>query len=81
MTLDGVDGLDGALAEFRSTLERDGFTAEWKVRDDGVHVRVVATDAACMECLVPEPVVQAILADALEGTGHTLAAVELPAGS
>jgi hypothetical protein len=74
----GADALDAALADLRSQLERDGFTAEWDVTDDEVGFRVVATDAACEECLVPKAVMEAMLHDAMDGTGFTLGAVRLP---
>jgi hypothetical protein len=75
----GADGLDAALADLRTQLERDGFTAEWDVTDDVVKFRVVATDAACEECLVPKVVMEAMLHDALDGTGFTPGEVRLPA--
>jgi hypothetical protein len=75
----GADALDAALADLRTQLERDGFTAEWDVTDDVVKFRVVATDAACEECLVPKVVMEAMLHDAIDGTGFTLGEVRLPA--
>lgn len=74
----GADALDSALADLRTQLERDGFTAEWDVADDVVRFRVVATDAACEECLVPKVVMEAMLHDAIDGTGFTLGEVRLP---
>lgn len=73
-----ADALDAALADLRTQLERDGFTAEWDVTDDVVGFRVVATDAACEECLVPKVVMEAMLHDAVDGTGFTLGEVRLP---
>jgi len=75
----GADALDAALSDLRTQLERDGFTAEWDVADDVVSFRVVATDAACAECLVPKMVMEAMLDDAVDGTGFTLGEVRLPA--
>jgi hypothetical protein len=74
-----VAALDAALAGLRTQLERDGFTAQWDVADDVVTFRVVATDAACIECLVPKMVMEAMLHDAVDGTGFTLGEVRLPA--
>ncbi|MQA15382.1 MAG: hypothetical protein GEV09_14785 [Pseudonocardiaceae bacterium] len=72
-------GLDRAFADVRTMLERDGFGADWDLDDNGgVHFRVIATVSACHECLVPEPVMMAILADALVGTGYEVASVALP---
>ncbi len=71
--------LDVALAEVQTLLERDGFTASWDLDEQGgLRFRVGATDTACIDCLVPKPVIEAILADALEGTGHHVAEVSLP---
>jgi hypothetical protein len=74
-----VATLDAALAGLRTQLERDGFTAQWDVADDVVTFRVVATDAACIECLVPKMVMEAMLNDAVDGTGFTVGEVRLPA--
>ncbi|MGH3327974.1 MAG: hypothetical protein ACRDPT_09335 [Streptomycetales bacterium] len=71
--------LGAAFGDVQVTLARDGYATEWRVDDKGaVHFRVVATDSACPECLVPKPVMAAILADALKGTGHELGELELP---
>lgn len=75
----GADALDAVLDDVRTQLERDGFTAQWDVADDVVSFRVVATDAACIECLVPRMVMEAMLNDAVDGTGFTLGEVRLPA--
>ena len=78
MTADTA-ALDAALIDLRAQLERDGFSAEWDVTDGVVAFRVVATDAACIECLVPRMVMEAMLNDAIGGTGYTLGDVRLPA--
>jgi hypothetical protein len=76
----GQSSLDDALAEVKALLERDGFTASWRLDDaGGLDFTVGATEAACVDCLVPQPVLEAIVGDALEGTGITIAAVRLPA--
>jgi hypothetical protein len=74
----GTDTPDTALADLRTQLERDGFTAEWDVTGNVVDFSVVATDAACEECLVPKMVMEAMLHDAIDGTGFTLGEVRLP---
>ena len=83
-TVDNVSGpertaLDAAFAEIVTVLARDGYAAEWEVDGDAVTFRVVATADACADCLVPAPVMQAILGDAIEGTGYRVSRVELPA--
>jgi hypothetical protein len=71
--------LEKAFADITSTLARDGYAAEWETDDHGaVRFRVVATEDACADCLVPPVVMESILSSALEGTGFTIASVELP---
>lgn len=74
-----IASLDQAFAEIKTMLERDGFTADWKLDDQGgIRFRVIATETACRDCLVPKIVIEAILSDVLEGTGHQVVDVELP---
>lgn len=71
--------LTTALADVREMLERDGFVADWHLDGSGgVRFRVLAGSAACHDCLVPKPVMEAILGDALDGTPYTITGVELP---
>ena len=71
--------LDAALGDVRQVLERDGFIADWDVDPSGgVRFRILAGSAACRECLVPEPVMAAIVSNALEGTPYTVVSIELP---
>jgi hypothetical protein len=72
--------LDEAFADIVTVLSRDGYGAEWELNGDEVVFRVVPTADACAECLVPAPVMEAILGDAIEGTGLRVARVELPTG-
>ncbi|MGH3489808.1 MAG: hypothetical protein ACRDP8_18115 [Actinopolymorphaceae bacterium] len=72
--------LDDALADFTGMLARDGYAAEWDLDADGrLHFRILATDDACADCLVPEVVLEAMLTEALDGTGYELGEVRLPA--
>lgn len=72
--------LDGALARFRDVLAADGYLLNWSVTgEDRVVVRIVAGEGACAECLVPMPVMEAILSDALGPTRYALDRVVLPA--
>ena len=71
--------LDGALAGARTMLESDGFEASWVVDPaGGVHFTVLAGSADCQDCLVPKPVMAAIIGDALAGTPWSLAEITLP---
>jgi len=78
-TPDHSSTLDAALADFTNVLAADGFTSERDLDADGrLRFRILATDAACADCLVPKVVLEAILNAALEGTGYELAEVRLP---
>ena len=72
--------LDGALQKFRDVLAADGYTLDWSVSGgDRVTVRIVAGEDACADCLVPLPVMEAIMSDALSATAYTLDHIVLPA--
>jgi hypothetical protein len=69
-----------ALAAPTQMLESDGFEATWDVDEaNGVHFTVLPGSAECQDCLVPKPVMEAIIGDALDGTPWSLAQVTLPA--
>lgn len=71
--------LDEAFGELTTVLAADGFAAEWDAdADRRLRFRILATDAACAECLVPRVVLESMLTAALEGTGYELAEVALP---
>lgn len=73
--------VDAALASFTEMMATDGYLLGWEsVGDDRIVVRIDATPEACADCLVPQPVMHAILASALEGTSHSLERVDLPGG-
>jgi hypothetical protein len=82
-----LDRTDRSDAELRSALaapthmlESDGFEASWEVdAANGVHFTVLPGSAECQDCLVPKPVMEAIIGDALDGTPWSLAEVTLPA--
>jgi len=72
--------LHTALAAPTAMLECDGFVATWEVdAANGVHFTVLPGSAECQDCLVPKPVMEAIIGEALEGTPWSLAEVTLPA--
>ncbi|HLM03857.1 MAG TPA: hypothetical protein VK402_01560 [Blastococcus sp.] len=72
--------LGTALAAPTAMLESDGFVATWEVdAANGVHFTVLPGSAECQDCLVPKPVMEAIIGEALEGTPWSLAEVTLPA--
>jgi hypothetical protein len=72
--------VDAALKEFRDMMGADGYLLRWEPAEgDRIVVRIDATDGACADCLVPLPVMEAIMASALEPTPYTLDRVVLPA--
>lgn len=74
--------LDGALQGFRDMLAADGYDLNWSVTgQDKVQIRIVAGQDACADCLVPLPVIEGIMTDALAPTPYTLDSVVLPAGA
>jgi hypothetical protein len=81
-TAAGGQELDGALQRFRDVLAADGYTLEWSVTGhDRVTVRILAGENACADCLVPLPVMEAIMSDALSATPYTLDHIVLPASA
>lgn len=78
----GTQDLDGALQKFRDTLAADGYLLGWSVENgDRVVITITAGEDACADCLVPMPVMEAIMSDALAPTPYTLGRIELPASS
>jgi hypothetical protein len=73
-------GLDGALGKFRDMLASDGYDLSWSVTEkDTVVVQIEAGPDACADCLVPLPIMEAIMADALAPTPYSLDHIVLPA--
>jgi hypothetical protein len=75
----GAAVLDGALQGFRDMLAADGYDLNWSLRgQDKVRIQIVAGQDACADCLVPLPVIEGIMSDALAPTPYTLDSVVLP---
>lgn len=73
--------VDEALRGFRDMLATDGYELRWSLSSpDRVVVQVVAGEGACADCLVPRPLMEGILSDALAPTPYALDRVVLPAG-
>ncbi len=73
-------GLDEALSRFRDMLASDGYNLSWSVTEkDTVVVQIEAGPDACADCLVPRPIMEAIMADALAPTPYSLDHIVLPA--
>jgi hypothetical protein len=81
MTSDAVAiTLDGALGKFREMLASDGYHLSWELTgQDKVVVQIEAGPDACADCLVPLPIMEAIMSDALAPTPYALDRIVLPA--
>ncbi|NDL56512.1 hypothetical protein [Phytoactinopolyspora mesophila] len=76
----GSAAVDEALRKFREMMASDGYLLTWSKTDgDGVVVRIEAGEGACADCLVPQPVMEAIMSEALASTPYRLDHVVLPA--
>jgi len=72
--------VDGALQKFRDMLASDGYDLSWSVTDqDRVVVQIEAGPDACADCLVPLPIMESIMSDALAPTPYSLDHIVLPA--
>jgi hypothetical protein len=81
MTSDAVAStLDGALGKFREMLASDGYDLHWELTgQDKVIVQIEAGPDACADCLVPLPIMESIMSDALASTPYALDHIVLPA--
>lgn len=74
--------LTDALQQLRDVLTGDGYDLDWALNErNQVSVKVVAGPDACADCLVPQPIMAAILADALSSTPYRLQSIELPSSA
>jgi hypothetical protein len=72
--------LDGALGKFREMLASDGYDLSWELTEqDKVVVQIEAGPDACADCLVPLPIMESIMSDALAPTPYSLDHIVLPA--
>jgi hypothetical protein len=82
MSREGPQDLKDALQQLRDVLTGDGYDLDWALNArNEVAVTVIAGPDACADCLVPQPIMAAILTDALSVTQYRLESIELPAGS
>jgi hypothetical protein len=72
--------VDAALRGFRDMLAADGYLLNWSLTEpQRVLIQIEAGPQACADCLVPLPVIEGIMTDALAKTSYTLDRVILPA--
>ena len=82
MSDDAPQDLTDALQQLRDVLTGDGYDLDWALNErNQVSVKVVAGPDACADCLVPQPIMAAILADALSSTPYQLRSIELPSSA
>jgi hypothetical protein len=77
----GTAAVDAALQGFRDMLAADGYRLNWsQTGPQRVLIQIEAGPQACADCLVPLPIIEGIMTDALAPTSYTLDRVVLPAG-
>jgi hypothetical protein len=82
MSDDSPQDLKDALQQLRDVLTGDGYDLDWALSaSNEVAVKVIAGPDACADCLVPQPIMAAILSDALSVTPYKLESIELPSSS
>jgi hypothetical protein len=82
MPEDGPQDLRDALQHLRDVLTGDGYDLDWAIgAGNQIAVKVVAGPGSCADCLVPQPIMAAILSDALAGTPYKLESIELPSSA
>jgi len=74
--------VDAALQSFGEMIANDGYELNWSEPEPRlVAVTISAGPDACADCLVPLPVMEAIMNEALSATDYRLHSVELPSES
>jgi hypothetical protein len=66
--------VERALDQPRALLAADDFDLVVRPSSAGFDLEIVATEGACADCLVPEPLFRGIVADALAAHGVVLGA-------
>lgn len=71
--------VDNALQQFRDVMGADGYLLHWEQADQvSIIVTIEAGEGACADCLVPQTVMEAMMASALEPTPFRLDHVVMP---
>lgn len=65
------------LNDLRQGLNADGYDLVVAGLADKLELRVVATEAACEDCLVPKDIMSAIFASALQQGGKQITAEDI----
>jgi hypothetical protein len=61
--------IDSALSDIRGFLMADGYDLGVERTADGVEIRVIASEAVCSDCLVPQPIFRDIVVTTLAKAG------------
>lgn len=70
--------LEKALNKIKESLSYDGFSLLAAERDGGViDVMIMAGPDACVDCLVPKPILEEMIANALEENGIAYTEIKL----
>jgi hypothetical protein len=75
--------LTTALAPLRESLQADGADLKvTKVSGNELELRIIATDETCIDCLMPEEIIERIVKKKLEDEGASFTQIKLsyPAG-
>ncbi|HEX3965693.1 MAG TPA: hypothetical protein VHZ03_55130 [Trebonia sp.] len=82
MPQDGPQDLRDALQQLRDVLTGDGCDLDWSLSaGNQVAVKVIVGPDACADCVVPQPIMAAILTEALSDTPYKLESIELPSSA
>jgi hypothetical protein len=74
-----TEAVTQALAPIEALLAADGYLMTVvDAPDGGFGIKIAATEDACEECLVPKPLMRAMLEDTLRKAGVELLERELP---
>jgi hypothetical protein len=69
--------IDAAVRELSTMFEPDGFRLESREDAGRVELRVIPTDAACADCLVPKQVMQTIMLSVFDQHGAGIGPADL----
>jgi hypothetical protein len=73
-----TSNLADGLNDLRESLQADGADLEFKgVHDDVATVRLVVGPETCLECIVPKPILEAVVLVALQRHDASIGRVEV----
>lgn len=72
-----MSDIDTALTELATMFAADGYRLESRSTSGRLEMDIIATDAACADCLVPKNVMETIVLNVLAQHGASVSASEL----